>query len=403
MPSILVVNEIEEIRGMVKVILEAAGFEASTAANAKEAMEAIYKETFDLVITDLNMPGSMSGEELLYVIKESESDTEAIVLTSQASIDSAIECLRNDLACDYITNPIDSLKGFIATVHKALKKRAGRIKSKQRKRQLYQSSLKLKEMNKKLKDSQQELVENEKKNVYDATVLTAAHNINQPLTVLLLKAEMIEEKLKYTGSDDELIPHIEAIKKSALKIYDIMDQFKRISRPVYKDYLEGVKMIDLSKARKVKEWASREKPIPVEEAAQATVEKKSILIVEDEAGIKDLISEILTNQDYNTLLATNGEEGLRIFKENRERVGLVITDIRMPKLTGIELYHKLMEISPKLPIICLTGYDIDREAEKLHDEGKIKLLTKPFALKELVSLVKKEMDEDKDFLQASSD
>jgi DNA-binding NtrC family response regulator len=403
MPRILVVNEIEEIRGMVKVILEAAGFEASTAGDAKEAMDALYNESFDLVITDLNMPGSMTGEELLYVIKESENETEAIVLTSQASINSAIECLRNDLACDYLTNPIDSLKSFIATVHKALKKRATKIKNNQRKKALYQSSVKLKEMNQKLKASQQELIDNEKKDVYDATVLTAAHNINQPLTVLLLKAEMVEEKLKYTGADDELIPHIEAIKRSALKIYDIMDQFKSISRPVYKDYLDGVKMIDLSKARKVKEWASKEKTAPVEEIVPEKTNQKSILIVEDEVGIKDLVSEILTNQGYTTFVATNGEEGLNTFNQNKDKIGLLITDIRMPRLTGIELYREIMKIAPKLPVICLTGYDIDREAERLHEEGKIQLLTKPFALKELVGLVKKEMDSDSGFLQASSD
>ena len=51
----------------------------------------------------------------------------------------------------------------------------------------------------------------------------------------------------------EILAHLESIKKSALKIYDIMDQFKSLSRPVFKDYLEGVKMIDLSKARADKE------------------------------------------------------------------------------------------------------------------------------------------------------
>ena len=249
MPKILVVNEANEIRGMIKAILESAGFEVSTSGSAKEAMEAFYQESFDLVMTDLTMPGSMNGEELLWVIKESESDTEAIVLTSTPSIDSAIECLRSELAADYLTHPIDSLKSFVATVHKALKKRRQKIKNKQRKKQLYSVSLKLKEMNQKLKETQLEVVENEKKNVYDATVLTAAHSINQPLTVLLLKAEMIEEKLTYTGGDDDVLAHIESIKKSALKIYDIMDQFKSLSKPVFKDYLEGVQMIDLGKTR----------------------------------------------------------------------------------------------------------------------------------------------------------
>jgi CheY-like chemotaxis protein len=280
-------------------------------------------------------------------------------------------------------------------------------------------------MNQKLKETQLEVVENEKKNVYDATVLTAAHSINQPLTVLLLKAEMIEEKLKYSGGDDDILAHIESIKKSALKIYDIMDQFKSLSKPVFKDYLEGVQMIDLGKARtdKGKELPEvklpyvppitkrPERPMaPFEPATQRVqskppveVEPKTILIVEDEVGIKDLICEILANQGYNTISAGNGEDGLRLYNKHKSKIALLITDIRMPKLTGIELYHQVMEISPKLPVICLTGYDIDFEAQKLYNDGKIKLLTKPFALKKLVLLVKKELDDDKELLKASSD
>lgn len=433
MPRILIVNEVEEIRGMIKVILEAAGFEASTSGSAKEAMEAFYEEQFDLVITDLNLPGSMKGEELLWVIKESETDTGVIVLTSQPSIESAIECLRNDLASDYLTHPIDSLKGFVVTINKALKKRSQKVKNRQRKKQLYSVSNKLKEMNQKLKESQKEFVENEKKDVYDATVLTAAHNINQPLTVLLLKAEMIEEKLKYNGRDDEMLSHIESIKRSALKIYDIMDQFKSLPRPVFKDYLEGVKMIDLDREGADKERGQIEEarpstpqaapPAPEPEAFPTTptapftlepqedhkkppavkVEASTILVVEDEEGIKDLVCEILTNQGYNTIAAANGEEGFKLYKKNKDKINLLITDIRMPKLTGIELYHKVRKLSQELPVICLTGYDIDDEAQKLHNDGKIKLLTKPFALKELVFLVKKQLEADSELLKASSD
>ena len=132
-------------------------------------------------------------------------------------------------------------------------------------------------------------------------------------------------------------------------------------------------------------------------------EPKTILIVEDEMGIKDLVSEILTNQGYNTMSAANGEDGLRLYESHRNKIDLMITDIRMPKMNGIELYHQVIKISPKLPVICLTGYDIDFEAQKLHDDGKIKLLTKPFALKELVLLVKKQLDDNKGLLKASSD
>ena len=127
------------------------------------------------------------------------------------------------------------------------------------------------------------------------------------------------------------------------------------------------------------------------------------MIVEDEIGIKDLICEILTNQGYNTISAGNGADGLRLFDKHKNKIELLITDIRMPKVNGIELYHQVMESKPKLPVICLTGYDIDFEAQKLYNAGKIKLLTKPFALKELVLLVKKELDDDKGLLKASSD
>jgi DNA-binding NtrC family response regulator len=186
-----------------------------------------------------------------------------------------------------------------------------------------------------------------------------------------------------------------------------------------------VQMIDLGKARSDKEKVAPPRELPpvppplvtpksniappitpkqsVHIEPPVEIEPKTILIVEDEAGIKDLISEILTNHGYNTISSSNGEDGLRLFKKHRDKVALLISDIRMPMMNGIELYHKVMELEPKLPYICLTGYDIDFEAQKLHNDGKIKLLTKPFALKELILMVKKLLDDDKGLLKASSD
>jgi two-component system response regulator PilR (NtrC family) len=103
MPAILVVDDELSMREFLKILLEKEGYEVSTAAEASSALDLIAGHTFDLVISDIKMPG-MGGLSLLEKIKEINSSLPVIMITAFASPDNAVIAMRSG-AFDYITKP----------------------------------------------------------------------------------------------------------------------------------------------------------------------------------------------------------------------------------------------------------------------------------------------------------
>lgn len=111
-----------------------------------------------------------------------------------------------------------------------------------------------------------------------------------------------------------------------------------------------------------------------------------ILVVDDERSIRDTFSIFLTNENHTVLLAENVEEALKIIKNNS--IDLILSDIIMPKNTGIELLEQTKEISPDIPFVIMTGeptVDTAKEAVK----GKaFDYLIKPISKLDLLNVVK---------------
>jgi DNA-binding NtrC family response regulator len=111
--SILIVDDNREIRTILEEYLKEEGYAADGAAGGKEALAKYRETTYDLVITDLNMPG-MTGIELIKEIAREEHITEFIIITGYASLDTAIEAVKAG-AFDYLVKPfrIEELKVVI--------------------------------------------------------------------------------------------------------------------------------------------------------------------------------------------------------------------------------------------------------------------------------------------------
>jgi signal transduction histidine kinase len=112
---------------------------------------------------------------------------------------------------------------------------------------------------------------------------------------------------------------------------------------------------------------------------------KSVLIVDDEAIIRDLCSKAL--KGYRVLQAGNGEEALKLFR--KEGVDVILTDVMMPKMGGIELLTRLKEIEPTVVVIVMTGFaekDIILNALKADADD---FITKPLNLLQLKTAVDK--------------
>jgi len=110
---ILIVDDNREIRTILEEYLKEEGYLAEGAADGREALTKHLEEPFDLIITDLNMPG-MTGMELIKEISKNEQTVEFIIITAYASLDTAIDAVKAG-AYDYLVKPfrIEELKVVI--------------------------------------------------------------------------------------------------------------------------------------------------------------------------------------------------------------------------------------------------------------------------------------------------
>lgn len=125
-----------------------------------------------------------------------------------------------------------------------------------------------------------------------------------------------------------------------------------------------------------------------------------ILIVDDEKEIRDLVDIYLKGEGYETLKAENGEEALNLLE--KEKVDLIILDIMMPKVNGIEACLKIRE-EREMPIIMLSAKSEDMDKILGLNTGADDYLTKPFNPLELVARVKSQLRRYKKFNKNSNE
>jgi two-component system, sensor histidine kinase and response regulator len=117
--------------------------------------------------------------------------------------------------------------------------------------------------------------------------------------------------------------------------------------------------------------------------------KATVLIIDDELGPRESIRMVLANE-FNCLVAMDGEKGIQSVKENQ--VDIVILDIRMPGIDGIETLRRIREINNSVVVILLTGYGTLESAQKAIRYGAFDYLKKPFDIQELRSVVHKALE-----------
>jgi two-component system, cell cycle sensor histidine kinase and response regulator CckA len=91
-------------------------------------------------------------------------------------------------------------------------------------------------------------------------------------------------------------------------------------------------------------------------AATAAGGTETILLVEDEEGVRRLLKHVLAKQGYTVIEAANGPEALAVFRELRRPVELLLTDIVMPRMSGRELAERLLRLQPGLKVMYMSGY-----------------------------------------------
>jgi CheY-like chemotaxis protein len=119
---------------------------------------------------------------------------------------------------------------------------------------------------------------------------------------------------------------------------------------------------------------------------------ETILLVEDEASLRELASRILTRNGYHVRVASTAAEAPGIAKETRQPIDLLLTDVVMPEMLGNEVARRVRAIRPALPVLYMSGY-----AQPILDThgvlaGQIDLLEKPFTEATLLTRVRRAID-----------
>ena len=127
--------------------------------------------------------------------------------------------------------------------------------------------------------------------------------------------------------------------------------------------------------------------------------KGKILVVDDEADVRDLIKLQLEEKGLNTLEAVDGQNAIDILKsgDNMVNVGLILCDIRMPKVNGVECIRFLREQAPGIPVVVITGYPDPGLANDLKEKGVKEYLVKPVTKEKLLAVVEEQIAAGKDF------
>jgi CheY-like chemotaxis protein len=114
-------------------------------------------------------------------------------------------------------------------------------------------------------------------------------------------------------------------------------------------------------------------------------DKKLILVVDDEHIVRETVRLMLDDLGYDVIIANDGEDGVRVYNENSQKIALVLMDMVMPNLNGVEAFYKIIAINPAAKIIIASGFTTFDEniMEQLYQNGLKLFIKKPYLQYEL--------------------
>ncbi|MGB6200115.1 MAG: sigma-54 dependent transcriptional regulator [Candidatus Acidiferrales bacterium] len=116
----------------------------------------------------------------------------------------------------------------------------------------------------------------------------------------------------------------------------------------------------------------------------------TILIVEDEPKLRRLLELDLSEEGHRVLAASDGEQGLKLLRQ--ESVDIVVTDLKMPGMDGLEFLHAVKRTNAALPVVVMTAYGTIETAVEAMKAGASDYVLKPFSLAEMKMVIQKELD-----------
>lgn len=121
---------------------------------------------------------------------------------------------------------------------------------------------------------------------------------------------------------------------------------------------------------------------------------ETILIVDDEEVILEVSRELLEGMDYQIFTAINGAQAIKSYRDNQDKIDIVLLDMVMPDMDGGEVYDRVKEINPNAKVLLSSGYSIDGQASEILKRGCDGFIQKPFNMKMLSGKIREILDKE---------
>ena len=398
--KILVVDDEENVCRNVQKILSKEDYDVSYALSADEALEQMAKESYSILISDIVMPG-MNGLEFLKLVKNQWPLTKVIMFTAYASTDTVVKAIRLG-AIDYIPKPFtpDELRLPVELILVGELSEASATEQE------------IEAMN--IIDIDSPFDRDEVEHYTDEEYAKSVSRSDIPI-VGAPRPELLEnycelgarlceimEKVGGVckgGIKTEKCPQIEAEKKKAAgkkqgfdpsKLIGIdmpfdYEEVVAITGPEYVQYLDrdsyAFLPYDQLKKNAARFLATEPEPAPVSLEVVEDAVQHTVLVIEDEVAVNNNIRKILAKKGYQVDQAVTKEEALHKIEQRAYK--LVLLDLRIPGVRGLELMRAIREKRPDTMVIIITGYASIETAKETARLGAVDYLHKPFTPNEI--------------------
>ncbi len=386
--KIMVVDDELGICKNVEKILTKNNYSVVHTQSAAQALEMMKNGSFSLLISDIVMP-EMNGLELLKHVSKEVPGIKTVMMTGYASTNTAVKAIRLG-ALDYIPKPFtpDELR---TTVSNAL---LGKLKEMEI-TQAERDTIEVMDIDLDFgKDAASNLIEPETKTIIDQIVETEQFFCsvgNMTCDVM----EKLGTTCK-TGTKKNYCPKLKALaKKQAKKSVAFnpktmigidqpfdYDEVMAITGPEYVQYMDrdGFAFLPYEELKKVNPLTAGTQQDKIFDPVSEPL-LKNILVVDDEISVNNNIRKILGKNGFHVDQAVTKDEAIE--KINQQMYKLVLLDLRMPGVSGLDLLRTISDVQPLARVIIITGYASIETAIETARIGAIDYLPKPFTPDEL--------------------